>query len=40
MSLNIGFSSYVSNDEVIREISYHGNLKVKKLFESKEVLSK
>ena len=40
MSLNIGFSSSVSNDEVIREISYHGDLNEKNLFESKEMFSK
>ena len=39
MSLNID-SSFVSNDEVIREISYHGDFKEKNLFESKVVLSK
>ena len=39
MSLNIGSSS-ISNDDVIREISYHGDLKkkvylkVKKCFQS------
>ena len=40
MSLNVGSSSYVSNDEIIRDISYHGDLKENSLFESKEVLSK
>ena len=40
MSLNIGFSSSVSNDEVIRDISYYSDLKEKSLFKSKEVLSK
>ena len=38
MSLNIGSSS-ISNDEVIKEISYHGDLKEEHLFESKEVIS-
>ena len=32
MSLNIGFSSSVSNDEVIRDISYYSDLKEKSFF--------
>ena len=40
ISLNINSSSSVSNDEVIRDISYYYDLKEECLFESKEVLSK
>ena len=39
ISLNVGSPS-ISNDEVIRDISYHGDLNEKSLFESKKMLSK
>ena len=39
-SLNIDSFSSVSNDEVIRDISYYSDLKEKSLFESKGVFSK